>query len=481
MSRLTAILIAVIVFTGCAGSGPRRYDDYPLSNRQRDAAMKALLGEDQYLEYVLLTDTAEAAEWLRQFWIKHDPTPTTAENEFEAEHRRRVYHAIYFFGNPSKSGPPWDERGEVYIRYGEPNERRILQHGLDDDPARRFERDRARRYTFGGGAADDALSDGKATTEVWTYYSYNQTFQFEDDQGWGFFEMVPVTDPEYRRQDLSDYFETKMRAIDLQPAIYYHEYGKNLIDYALDVVRFHTGDNKWCVDVNLGYPLAELGRGPDSMTISLRRTIVLRDKDQNDVYSETGLIHRRTDSSRTRERLMVEQKILDLASGNYELAVKIEDLFTGKAGTYTKSIKLPKHIVAEVHEISDVELASFVWTIYEPGSPFVKDDRMVMPLPSRIYLPGQPLAFYYEVYNLLRDEKGATRYTVSYEIKEIGGDGLYEFDEPGEFSGGDRTARRFGSLDLHAVPPGDYLLTVLVDDRIGHHEKSTVVRFRKSG
>lgn len=481
MKPFYAIAAISLLIAGCAGNAVRQYDDFPLDNRQRDAALKALMGQEAYLEYVTITDTTEAADWLRKFWIKHDPTPTTPENEFEQEHERRVYHAICFFGSPAKGGPPWDDRGEVYIRYGEPNERRIVQNGLDDNPAARLDRERTRRNTFGGDAIDDVISDGQGATEVWTYYRYNQTFQFNDDQGWGFFNMVPVSDPAYQRQDLAEFYQSKLSAVDLQPAIYYHEYGKNLIDYALDVVRFHSGDNEWTVDVNLGYPLSELGRGPDSTSISLRRTIIIRDEDQKEVYGEVGVIHRVTDSLRTRHRLMVEQKVVDLKSGNYTLAVTIEDLFTGNAGTYTKEIQLPKFIVSEVQEISDIELASFVWTIYEPGAPFIKGGRMVTPLPSRIYLPGQELAFYYEVYNLLLDDKGHTQYDVSYEIKDLSGNAPHKYNEPGVFTGPDRDARRFGTLDLSDIIPGDYLLTVIVNDRIGKSEKSTVVRFQKSG
>lgn len=476
--RLVSIVILLLV-AGCAGTA-QYYADGPLTDQQRDAAMKALLGEERYLEYVLLTDTTEANEWLRQFWVEHDPTPTTDENEFKDEHKRRVRHAIHFFGQGSRGGPPWDERGEVYIRYGEPDERRIFNFGMDDNPYDRFERDRDRQQRFGRDIADDALSDGRAPTEVWTYYKFGETFQFEDNDQWGFFELVPVSDPTMPRQDVADFFQSRLSISDLQPAIYYHEYGENLVDYALDVVRFHAGRDKWRVDVNLGYPISELGRGPDSMSVSLRRKIIIRDENQREVYGEVGVIHRIIDSASNEHRLMVEQQVCDLRSGTYTLAVTIEDYFSGKTGTYTRDIHLPKYVVAEVHEISDIELASFVWSIYEPGSPFVKADRMVMPLPSRIYLPGQELAFYYEVYNLLTDESGETRYKVDYEISRIDGDQTYNFNEPGQFSGSKRIARRFGTLNIDEVPPGDYLLTIVVHDLLGNHDKSTVTRFRKS-
>ena len=478
---LSATLGLVLLLGGCAGHSPPLGDQPALTSRQRDAAMKALLGKEKFAEFVLIADTAESKAWLHRFWTDHDPTPTTPKNEFEDEHRRRVDHAIRFFGSSSKGGPPWDERGEVYIRYGEPNERRILQNGMDEDPYARSARARSANDVFGEAAIDNGLTHANAVTEVWTYYRWNQSFQFADKRGWGLFEMVPLTDPTLPKQDLGEFFNARLSATDLQPAIYYHEYGKNLIDYALDVVRFHAGDNLWRVDVNLGYPLSALGRGADSASISLRRTVVIRDDYQKEVYSEIGVLSRRIDSVQTSNRLMVEQKICDLPSGKYHLAVTIDDLFSGKTGTYTKTFLLPKYIVSEVHEISDVEMASFVWSIYEPGASFIKGDRMVMPLPSRVYLTGQQLAFYYEVYNLLLGDDGATRYAVSYGIKNTGGKSQFEFQEPGEFTSTERNVKQFGTLDLQKIPPGDYILTITVSDRVGHHDRTTAALFKKAG
>lgn len=478
MSTHRAILAccALFLLSGCAGSRSSAPGDLVLDSRQRDAALKALLGENEYLEYVTITDTLESADWLRQFWVRHDPTPTTPENEFEKEHRRRVYHAIRLFGNSSRNGPPWDDRGEVYIRYGDPNERRVWQHGMADDPFRN-----TGTPGYGEEGIDDILSDATAATEVWSYYRYNQTFQFEDQRGLGDFELVPVSDPSSRRQDLADFYDAKVDAIALQPAIYYHEYGRNLIDYALDVVRFHSEGDFWRVDVNLGYPLSELGRGADSVSISLRRTLVILDDNEREVYSEVGVINRIIDTVRSVNRLMVEQKVIDLPSGRYRLAVTIDDLFSQKSGTYTKDLQLPSYISEGVHEISDLELASFVWSIYEPDSPFLKSDLMVMPLPSRVYLPEQPLAFYYEIYNLLVDESGKTRYRIDYTISQIDGEFKRTVSEPALFTGTRRNVEQTGTVDLSTVPSGDHLLTVTVYDEIGRHERTTAARFRKIG
>lgn len=58
--------------------------------------------------------------FLRKFWLRRDPTPITLVNERMLEHFRRVWYARTHF---SKGRAPWDDRGAVYIRYGEPDHR----------------------------------------------------------------------------------------------------------------------------------------------------------------------------------------------------------------------------------------------------------------------------------------------------------------------------------------------------------------------
>jgi GWxTD domain-containing protein len=440
--------------------------------------MRALLGPVEFAEYITLTDTLEASEWLRRFWVRHDPTPTTPINEFHDEHEQRVYHAIYLFGLAGTGGPPWDERGEVYIRYGRPDERLIRHAGIDDDDRR------GRKRPSSGFFRDDfgtALNDRGLTTEVWTFYRWNETFQFEDRHGFGQFEMVPVTDPYSERQDVAEFYATRLSAVDLQPAIHFHEYGRNLIDYALDVVRFQGDSSQWRIDVNLGYPLSELSRGPDSNWISIRRTIIIRNENEEEVYAEGGRIHRLVGRSSS-HRLMVEQKLIELPPGRYTLAVTIEDMYSEKTGTYVKTFRLPEYFIPEVQEISDIEMASHVWSIYEPGSPFIKNGHQVVPLPSRVYLPAQPVAFYYEVYNLLLGEDSLTHYKVSYEVSDADGN-LYEDIHPRTLSGlthEKRSHGRVGTIVIDKIPAGEYFLTITVTDEIGRHDRSAVIRFRKS-
>lgn len=66
------------------------------------------------------TPEANRAAFLRRFWLRHDPTLVTGGAQRQAEHYRRIWYARAYFG---KKKFPWDRRGEVYVRYGEPDYR----------------------------------------------------------------------------------------------------------------------------------------------------------------------------------------------------------------------------------------------------------------------------------------------------------------------------------------------------------------------
>jgi GWxTD domain-containing protein len=77
---------------------------YPDERADYEAAMKAGQGE----------------AFIRRFWARRDPDLITPVNERLLEHYRRVWYARTTFSARKR---PWDRRGEVYIRFGEPDHR----------------------------------------------------------------------------------------------------------------------------------------------------------------------------------------------------------------------------------------------------------------------------------------------------------------------------------------------------------------------
>ncbi len=89
------------------------------SERQHYTEISYIASDQELAEYQALVGPERQA-YREQFWARRDPDILTKINERVIEHYRRVWFARIFF---SSNVYPWDKRGEVYIRYGEPDYR----------------------------------------------------------------------------------------------------------------------------------------------------------------------------------------------------------------------------------------------------------------------------------------------------------------------------------------------------------------------
>ncbi len=96
----------------------------------RHVAQLAVILPDDVLDEVIANVPAVAAdEWtfkpgagtrLLEWWRSQDPLPATLENERLLEHLERVAYAEEHFAYPERL-TGFDDRGEVYVRYGKPD------------------------------------------------------------------------------------------------------------------------------------------------------------------------------------------------------------------------------------------------------------------------------------------------------------------------------------------------------------------------
>jgi GWxTD domain-containing protein len=85
-----------------------RYDDIsPVATERDTAILRRLPPADQMV-------------FIERFWQDNDPDLTTLENEARVEYWARVTQAYFLFFDAKRGG--WDERGEVFVRYGPPAE-----------------------------------------------------------------------------------------------------------------------------------------------------------------------------------------------------------------------------------------------------------------------------------------------------------------------------------------------------------------------
>lgn len=111
----------------------------------------------------------ERLRLFRAFWDARDPSPGTPRNERMEEYYYRVAYANERYSRLRDAG--WStDRGEVYIRFGEPDEVEVHPFNFGTRPY-----------------------------QVWTYYRSGRRFIFVDETGSGDYELlVPIWDDRTR-------------------------------------------------------------------------------------------------------------------------------------------------------------------------------------------------------------------------------------------------------------------------------------------
>ena len=140
--------------------------------RDVDAAIAQLryIAKDRDLSAIRSAGTQnERIERFQRFWDKRDPTPGTRRNERMEEYYFRVSSANERYSKFNFRG--WDtDRGEVFIRFGEPDFVETHSFNYSSDPY-----------------------------EVWFYNRIGRRFIFVDETGFGDFELlVPIWDERTR-------------------------------------------------------------------------------------------------------------------------------------------------------------------------------------------------------------------------------------------------------------------------------------------
>ncbi|WP_445664984.1 GWxTD domain-containing protein [Fodinibius sp. AD559] len=136
-----------------------KWKDMPTSLLNLGTAIEMLrfIAGKQTIRKINSGTPAEREKKFHSFWKERDPTPDTEFNELMAEYYQRIDHAYENFSTENTVGYNSD-RGEVYIKYGEPK-----------DVTRKFPKD-------------------GATTEIWTYS--DRQFIFKATTGFGDFKLV---------------------------------------------------------------------------------------------------------------------------------------------------------------------------------------------------------------------------------------------------------------------------------------------------
>lgn len=429
----------------------------------------------EYQIYAKLSSEEDKADFRRRFWAARDPQPASAVNERLVEHYRRVMHAREHY---AKNKQPWDRRGDIYIRYGEPNDQQhfIMQTG--ENPMKYYqptgnaridairERNFMSRYRLkvdNSGAvwrnsAHRRTSDPDAgnylpelderlvmrgssitewteraqslgyVAESWVYLKHDIELFFVDQLGVGKFDFpLGVHETNIAEAVIQNQYNPRRVASALIKEVsesYDYDYGGESLQFLYDIVSYKGANDLAEVEIAYMVPAAQLESVKDGHGLRtwFDSHIVFQDGEYNrvaQVSKRIGPIDRpRSPESSNDVSVELYTGVLDMSapSGRFRAAVEVRDEATRRIGIFEQEYTVPKYD-GDGLMMSDIRLAVSITPTEVSNGPFVRNGLLIEPNPARLYQHTAPVHFYYEIYNLTQDISGRTSYQVEMEVK----------------------------------------------------------------
>ena len=484
-----------------------------------------IISNEEEAAFKLLATDEERDQFIEQFWLRRDPTPDTAENEFREEHYRRIQYANEHY---AAGIPGWrTDRGRIYIVGGAPDEieshasggsyQRDAKEGGGQTSTFPFERWRYRYlegigneiiiefvdncqcndyhialdpnekdallHTPGGGPTSmEEMGRGNRGARMMGTPGGTDVYGNGGNKQFDALERYAklTSPPPVKFKDLEEKVNTKIR-YKLMPFDLRVDFIKVTSDTALVPITIQMKVKDMTFLQKEGIQRASVNIFGRVTTLTGRVAATFEDTVGVDEPNE--LLEKALQTSQ------LYWRALPLKSGMYKIAVAVKDVNGDRVGTYTRSIRVP--------EYDDEKLASSTLILADllervpaktvGAGNFILGDLKVRPRvePS----DGKPASFhrdqklniFLQVYNLQQDQQlHKTRGSISYDIVNIQTNkSVLHVDELSAVYGntGDQITIQ-KSMPLTNLEPGLYSLKITVNDDVTKQTISPSARFQ---
>jgi len=375
----------------------------PLRQQQFMMSVFMLAGKKDLDEALALPND----EAIRAFWTGKDPLFLTPVNERLMEHCGRVAYANLRFGDPERDIPGWStDKGQAYIRYGRPAARSVRPAEIDtgiDEPS--WYQDHLAYLNSQG----TMPFEHHPRTEFWDYGPFRLVFVNIDTRDtWryriGWLGRHPVE------------FE---RLTSQVPEFYEDPYKWERYDAPFQIAQFRGGAGKSRVEVYYALAGEEVNHkkvGPGVEEVDINQGLFLFDSKWDTVRKEVGRIQMMpwVTYESTREGYLFASENMLLDPGSYFLAAEAEDQVKKTIGTFRGNVNV-QHFGHDTLQVSDLLLARKV--VEREEVPMDRQRFLILPNPLQQCNRLGQAYFYYEIYNMEKDEFGATKYEVTYQVR----------------------------------------------------------------
>lgn len=397
------------------------------------------------------------------FWRKLDPDLTTDVNERLIEHYSRIFYADLLF-TPPRTGliGHRTKRGEIMIRFGEPQ---MMWRGAGAQPDTAFMAELSRgiepphwlwKYT-----------EGLNETFVFVDYFQNGNFDFPFPE-----KGLAAGSADYRLYSLTV----------STPAVYVPAFEKEPLLALFSLKQFKGQEQKSRLVAYYAISNASLAFAPGR---SLARAVLYHsatayDENWFKVASESSGFEYFVPPTQMNNKAMAALNQISLNSppGRLRVAFSITDSTTNRRAVLQKEVAL-----YDFHSglaVSDLVLADLVRRARNERY-LTHRGWVIRPNLNRFFFRLRPLHLYFEIYNLVPDLTGKSKYTVTYRLRRLAEKkkgleklaGLFAQQKSEQVSqtfqeqSASRDVMRTILIDLSRLAIGHYQLLVEVNDLIG--------------
>ena len=495
--------------------------------RWLDEDVRYIITPEERKAFVQMATDEERENFIESFWLRRDPTPDSMENEDKEEHYRRIAYANDRFASGI---PGWKtDRGRIYIAYGPADE--IESHPSGGQYQRPYEEGggftstypfEIWRYRWIEGIGSDILLEFVDPTMTGEYRltmdpSEKDALLHVPGAGLTLSEQMGLTTKadRFRRTD-----GTRMGTpIGGAQSIRYNQF-ERLQLYAnifkppavkfkdLEAIVNSTIDyDTLAYEVDIHYVRVTNSSVLCGVTVLLRNQDLIFVEEENglhkavaNVFGRITTMTRRVQSTfedtvsikTTAERMHQEasrssiyNKSVPLAPGMYRLELVVKDLVGETMGTYRTAMRVPEYddealaasslIIAD--KIERVPIRSL------GTGQFVIGSSKVRPRIDDAFKRNEKMGIYMQVYNLGQSED--TRKpsgNVTYQIARLDSpeELLLDFTEDVNSIRG-ASARQVvieKLLPLQSLEPGEYRLSLLVEDKVKNESLAPSTTFK---
>ena len=483
-----------------------------------------IISSEERAAFKRLQTAEEMEQFIEQFWLRRDPTPDTAENEFKEEHYRRIAYANERYASGK---PGWKtDRGRIYITFGPPDE-------IESHPS--------------GGSYQRPYYEGGGTTSTYPF----EIWRYRWLEGVGSDIMIEFVDP-----TMSGEYRMTMDPSEKDALLYVPNAGLTQIEEMglaskadrfsrTDGTRLGTGDTPlpqrmnqferlriWAdlqkpppvkfkdleaaVTSSVKYNLLPMEARADfmRMTNSTVMTNITLQFDRKDlefedddgvsratinIYSRITTMSRRVANvfedvitTEVPSQLLGEavktsaiyQKSIPLRPGRYRLNVVAKDVVSGNMNNYQMALNVPYFEDDELG-MSSLILADKIEKVPTRSigaGQFVIGTSKVRPRIDDTFKRDEKMGIYLQLYNFEPDEKTRKPVgTVEYEVvRTTDNKKIFEFTEQlasiEGASANQTTVEKV--LPLQALEPGEYMLRMKVTDKLRNQTLMPEATFR---